>query len=404
MTTPTLSSRFLLMAVGVAFIFILPAATLLAQDGQMELRSTADYVYGQSINFRLSAANVGEVESITLFIRLGVSPDSFAVDVPIDPGQEIELSYSLDLTQTRLPPFGSITYWWELERTTGSPLRVPEQIVSYVDDRFSWRQLVATDEQGGGSVRIHWTGDDQSLGTQARDITFELLPELGQLIPIEQILPFDIYIYPSTADLGAALRLAGRDYQPGESYPDLGVVLLTVLNPETVDQELRAGLSLGLTDLLLYQELNQYAFNVPPWLRRGLAGAARGSSDAVRGDVLRSAIVDKTTIAVADLCAGMPVEDDLAIAQSESLVNHIIVTDNDAAVRDLVLAFAEGQDCPTALAQTLRLTPEQLETAWLRANSGNQSSQDVAEIVVWLVLVLAGFGLAGLLLIRPRHS
>lgn len=404
MTTPTFSFRRSLMIACVALGLLLAAPTLQAQDGQMELRSTADYIYGQSINFHLSAANVGEIEAITLFIRLGVSPDSFAVDVPIDPGQEIELSYALDLTQTRLPPFGSITYWWELERTTGSPLRVPEQIIGYVDDRFSWRQLVTTDEQGGGSVRIHWTGDDELLGEQARDITFELLPELGRLIPIEQILPFDIYIYPSTADLGAALRLAGRDYQPGQTYPDLGVVLLTVLNPQTTEEELRAGLSLGLTDLLLYQGLNQYAFNVPAWLRRGLAGVAQGSDDIVRSDVLRAAIADGGTIAVADLCAGMAVEDDLAIAQSESLVNHIIVTKDDAAVRDLVLAFAEGQDCATALAQTLQLTPQQLETAWLRANSGNQSSQDVAEIAVWLVLVLAGFGLAGLLLIRPRHS
>ena len=63
-----------------------------------------------------------------------------------------------------------------------------------------------------------------------------------------------------------------------------------------------------------------------------------------------------------------------------------------------------GSAIATALASTIRLTPQQLETAWLRANSGNQSSQDVAEIAVWLVLVLAGFGLAGLLLIRPRHS
>ncbi len=404
MITPTSSFRRSLMIACVALGLLLAAPTIQAQDGQMELRSTADYIYGQAINFHLSASNVGEIESITLYIRLGVSPDSFAVDVPLDPGPETELSYALDLTQTRLPPFGSITYWWELNRTTGSPLRVPEQIISYVDDRFSWRQLVTTDEQGGGSVRIHWTGDDELLGEQARDITFELLPELGRFVPIEQILPFDIYIYPSTADLGAALRLAGRDYQPGQTYPDLGVVLLTVLNPETADQELRDGLSLGLTDLLLYQGLNQYAFNVPSWLRRGVAGAAQGSGDSLRSDVLRAAIADGRTIAVADLCAGMPVEDDLAIAQSESLVNHIILMNDDAAVRDLVLAFADGQDCETALAQTLQLTPQQLETAWLRANSGNQSSRDVAEIGVWLVLVLAGFGLAGLLLIRPRHS
>src|SRR5690606_3992751 len=143
-----------------------------------------------------------------------------------------------------------------------------------------WRQLVVTDEQGGGSVRIHWTGDEESLGDQARNITFEMLPKIGRMAPLEEIVPFDVYIYPSTADLGAALRLAGRDYSPGMTYPDLGVVLVTVVNPETAEAELRQGLSRGLVDLLLYQGLNQYAYNLPPWLSHGIAGVVRGRRDA----------------------------------------------------------------------------------------------------------------------------
>jgi hypothetical protein len=252
-------------------------------------------------------------------------------------------------------------------------------------------------------VRVHWTGESETLGEQARDIVFEMLPEIGRLVPIEQVLPFDVYIYPSTSDLSATLRLAGRDYQPGQTYPDLGVVLLTVLNPETSNSELRSGLSQGLTDLVLYQSLNQYAFNVPAWLKRGMAGAVRGQSDVILQDVLRSAIKADTTIPVAELCGDTPIEDDLAAAQSESLLAFIIMTHGDAAVRDLVNAYAEGNDCTTAMRKAFQLTPEQLESAWLRANSGDRNSQAVAEIAIWLALVLAGFGLAGLLLLRPRH-
>lgn len=396
----SLHLRVLLVA---ACMMVFGVAAAYGQDEQTELRSTADYIYGQSMNFHLAAANIGEVEAATLFIRLGTSPDSFAVDIPVDPGDLLELSYALDLTQTRLPPFGSITYWWELSRMAGSPLRVPEQVISYVDDQFNWRQLVTTDEHGGGSVRVHWTGESETLGEQARDIVFEMLPEIGRLVPIEQVLPFDVYIYPSTSDLSATLRLAGRDYQPGQTYPDLGVVLLTVLNPETSDSELRSGLSEGLTDLVLYQSLNQYAFNVPPWLKRGVAGAVRGRSDVILQDVLRSAIKADTTIPVVDLCGDTSIKDDLGAAQSESLIDFIIMTHGDAAVRDLVTAYAEGNDCPAAMRNVFQMTPEQLETAWLRANSGDRNSQAVAEIAIWLILVLAGFGLAGLLLLRPRH-
>ncbi|HRN67342.1 MAG TPA: peptidase MA family metallohydrolase [Promineifilum sp.] len=403
MITPALRTLSFYAFLFAALFSPLWISPVLAQDEQIRIQSRADYIYGQSMNFHLLAENLGEIETATLFIRLGTSPDSFAVDIPVEVGKRIELSYELDLTQTRLPPFGSITYWWDLDRVGDSTIRVPEQIISYVDDQFSWRQLVTTDEQGGGSVRIHWTGENESLGELARNLTFGMLPEIGRFAPITQILPFDVYIYPSSADLSSALRLAGRDYQPGETFPDLGVVLLSVVNPETAESELRSGLSIGLTDLLLYQAMNQSAYNVPAWLRYGIAGIVRGRSDAVAEDSLISAIVAGETLPISELCSGTAIEDSLMIAQSESVVRHIIATDDENAVRDLVVAFAQGKDCPTALRSVIQLTPEQLESSWLRANSGNQSSRTAAEIGVWLVLVLAGFGLAGLLLLRPRR-
>lgn len=391
--------RALLVAALIPFLF---AMTVLAQDEQIQIQSTANYIYGQSMNFRLTA-NMEGAERATLFIRLGTSPDSFAVDVPLDSEDGVDVNYELDLTQTRLPPFSSITYWWELERATGSSVLIPEQVISYVDDQFTWRQLVTTDEEGGGSIRVHWTGDDALTGELARDLTLEMLPEIGRFVPIRQILPFDVYVYPSTSDLSSALRLAGREYQPGSTYPDLGVVLVTVVNPETAESELRSGLSLGLTNLLLYQSLNQYAYNVPPWLTHGIAGVVRGRRDVVAEDQLVSAIVSDQTIPLSELCSTPAIEEDLAAAQSESLVRHIIATDDDSAVRALVAAYAEGQDCPAALRGAVQLSPEQLEASWLRANSGNQVSRAAAEIGVWLGLVLAGFGLAGLLLLRPRR-
>jgi hypothetical protein len=370
----------------------------------MELRSTANYVYGQSMQFNLMATDAGEVKTVRLYFRLGASSDSFVVEVATDTGPAIDVSYTLDLTQTRLPPFSSITYWWQLDRETGEPVPVPEQVISYVDDQFTWRQISATDEQGGGSIRIHWTADNETLGQSARDIIFEMLPSIGRLIPLDRIVPFDVYIYPSTADLGAALRLAGRDYQPGLTYPDLGVVLATVVNPETGESELRRELSRGLVDLLLYQAFDQFTYNVPPWLARGLAGSVRGSRDAVLEETLRSAIEADTIIPVAELCDGMAMENDLAAAQSEALFDFIVATYGEDAARDLIMAFAGGDDCPAALRKTIRLSPQQLETGWLRVTGSDQGSRIVAEMVVWLIMVLAGFGLAGMLLFRPKRG
>jgi hypothetical protein len=391
------------------FIFtILSLSVLLAstaaQDDQMQLRSYADYIYGQSMRFNLDGANVGEIDSVTVFFRLGTSSESYFAEVPVKAEETFNASYTLDLTQVRLPPFGSVTYWWEINRAIGEPVRVPEQVVSYVDDQFTWRRLSAIDEEGGGSIRIHWTGDSETLGAQAQGIIFEMLPQIGRLIPLEQILPFDVYIYPSSADLGAALRLAGREYQPGQTFPDLGVLFAVVVNQETAESELRWELSRGLVDLTLFQALGQFVYNLPPWLARGLAGTVRDMRDVVLEDTLRSAIDSNTLIPVADLCNGMPVEDDLAIAQSEALFAFIVATYGDMAVRDLILAYAAGDDCTAAMRKAIHLTPQQLETGWLRATSSDQTDRLFAEIGVWLLLVLAGFGLAFLLLWLPRRG
>ncbi len=370
------------------------------QEGGI-VRSTGDYVYGQTMRFHLSASDIGPVQAITLYFRLGASADSFAVAIDVPSGPVIDVSYALDLTQMRLPPFIAVTYWWALERDEDT-LLVPEQIISYTDDQFNWSQLVETDEVGGGSVRVHWTGEGTAVGERARDLVFEMLPRLAPLLPVERVLPFDVYIYPSTADLGAALRLAGRGFQPGQTYPELGVVLATVVNPETADSELRPDLARGLVDLLLFQGLGQSAYRVPPWLTHGLAGAVRGAEDIAGDDALRAAISSGTTLSVDELCAGLPVAGDLAAAQSEALVRFIATNYGDDAVRELVAAFAAGDDCSTALGQVLQLSPAQLEAAWLRSLHSS-AGRSTAELAVWLGLAVAGFALAGLLLLRPRR-
>jgi hypothetical protein len=383
---------------GLSLVFI---SAVVAQVEQTELRSTAEYSYGQLMRFNLDARNVGDVDTVTLYFRLGTSSDSYAVEVPFAPGNEIEASYALDLTQTRLPPFGAITYWWELDRADDTPLRAPAQVLNYVDDQFNWRQIRVIDELGGGSVRIHWTGEDESLGDQARSIALEMLPDLGRLLPLDYILPFDIYIYPSTADLSAALRLAGREYEVGQSYPDLGVVLVTVVNPRTADIELRQELSHGLVDLMLYQAVGQFASRVPAWLTTGLSRVVEGQADPLLVNSLNAAVANGTTVPLPELCAISTIDSDLAVAQSEALVTFIVEAYGEKSMRDLILFFADGADCPSAFQTILNVSPEQMELAYLLSIKQSSDLASPMTIVLWIGLIGAGFGLAALLVLRP---
>lgn len=389
---------------GVALALLLVSRPLLAaQDEQTELVSSANYVYGQSMTFNLIARNMGNIEKATLYFRLGASPDSYAVEVPIATGSDVEASYSLDLTQTRLPPFGTITYWWVLDRTDGSTLRVPEQIVNYVDDQFNWRQLSEIDPQGGGSIRFYWTGDDEALGESARNITMELLPRLGDLIPLEMILPFDVYIYPSSADLSAALRLAGREYTPGQNYPDLNVLLVTVVNPQTAEAELRQGLARSLVDQLLYQSIGQYTSNLPPWLPTGLAGVVQDEWNGVAENSLRLALANNEPLPITDLCASTPVDGDLAVAESESLANFFLQVHGEDVLRQFLAGFDGGTDCPTVFQDVLGTRPEEFAGEWRQSwQPVDDQPRDMSSII-WFALVLAGFGLLTLLVLKPRR-
>ena len=374
-------------------------ADVRAQVETGELQSTADYVYGQTLNFNLHATDPDQLESAVLYFRLGNSPDSYSVDIPDVAG---DASFSLDLTQTRLPPYGTITYWWEIE-SGGSTLRVREQIIRYVDDQFNWRQLNITDDHAGGTITVYWTGDSETLGEQASNIILEMLPEIGGLIPLAHIIPFEVYIYPSTADLGAALKLAGRDHSPGQTHPDLGVALVTVVNPQTAESELRQGLSRSLVDLLLFQAFEQAAADLAPWISQGVAGVVRGERDVRLEDTLASALELEATIPFSVLCSEAPANQDLAAAQSAAMLRYIVDSYGEGAMRSIVASQANGESCAAALRQAVQLSPQQLEAAWLRAARSTEGSRDVAEISVWLILVLAGFGLGGLLLVRSAR-
>lgn len=388
----------------VLFGILLPAAS--AQDSETELRSEADYVYGQSLDFRLLARNLGPVEGVTLFFRPHAAIDSFAVEIPVDTAGQIDASYTLDLTQNRLPPFSTLSYWWELQRPDGDTLRVPEQEISYVDDQFSWQWSTRTDPTSGGSVSAYWTGNSADLGDRALDMVGGMLPEIGSLLPLQEVRPFNVFIYPSSADLASAMRLAGLDWQPGQSYPELGVALLTVVNDSTAAQELADGLSRELTSLLMHQALGDSAARVPQWIRAGLQLGALPVPESELEAAIAAAAADGRTIPFTTLCETFPNESDaipIAQAQSESMLRFIGTEFGPERAGQLITAFANGESCEAAVTTTLQLSPDELEMMWLRRGAEEATTPGAWLPVAVVLLLLAGLGLTALLVWRPRR-
>jgi hypothetical protein len=365
--------------------------------------SEASYIFGQSITFSLAAGEVEPVEvaELVLFFRSEAAVHTFTVELPLTAVSDRPLSHEIDLTSVRLPPFADVVYWWRVTLTDGTVVEVPPQTIAYADDQFAWQTLT----QGG--VTAHWVGTDLALGQLALDIVAESLPRLRQLLPVPEEVTFDLYLYPTSADLRAALRLTGMDWVGAHAHPELGVLLVTAVNIRTAPADLRQSIPHEMAHLFLYQATGPNYDQIPQWFNEGLATYMEHSLNPAYDLLLAEAVNGRSTIPLAELCHTFPDREEralLAYAQSVSVIRYIQARHGNQGVRELVSAFADGADCRSGVERALSLTLDELNRDWLRSlEPRSPLAQFWQESGLWLLLLLGGFMLTGLLLWLPRR-
>ncbi|MCZ7672096.1 MAG: peptidase MA family metallohydrolase [Chloroflexi bacterium] len=241
-------------------------------------------------------------------------------------------------------------------------------------------------------------------GQTALDIVAEVRPNLAALIPHLPAADLALYIYPSAADLRAALRLTGRDWVGAHAHPELGVLLVTAVNSRTAASDLRQSIPHELVHFYLYQLLGPAYDSLPMWFNEGLASLAEPTPHPNYGRLLAAAVADQTTIPFSQLCERFPADEEtavLAYAQSLSLLTFIQDRYGNAGVQNLIAAFATGGDCHSGVEQALGLTLVELEESWLQSQQIRSPwSQFFFDNGFWLLLLVGGFIIAGLLVIK----
>lgn len=361
------------------------------------LTSQAEVTFGQGITFSLTGPFSGTVEQVELFLVVGDSPTPITTVATIGPGEpgQLTASYNLYRALLELPPFAEVRFWWVITTVGGQTTQVPEASVTYRDDRFAWRTFAAED------VTVYWTGNDDKLGQAAWQIVQESRQTLDAVLPPTSVSPLNVYIYPSTGDLRAGLRLAGQDVVDGHTDPELDVLLVTAVNSLTAAAELRQSIPHALTHLRLHQP---EAVGVPPyWYEEGIALLASGP-DAAQDDRVATAVATNTALPLPQLCTNFPAEPDqarLALAQSVSLLRTIQAQFGDQALRQLGTLYLEGASCEDGLTQTLDMSLADLEVTWLDAQAPQPAWLTfLTENGLWLLLLLGSFGLLLLILRR----
>ena len=141
--------------------------------------SAAAYTFGQAMTFSLAGVSDADIQSLSLSFQAPEFDNTFVAEVPLPGGtaangQPVNVSHRVDLSQVRLAPFTTVTYWWSLQLADGRTITLPQQQIHYQDDQFAWRELAQD------NVQVHWTGDDLALGQLALDVVAQALPPHGR--------------------------------------------------------------------------------------------------------------------------------------------------------------------------------------------------------------------------------
>ena len=352
----------------VALLLLLPAP-LLAQEQPIEVLGTSvSFSFGQQATFSIEVTAPAEVGEIYLYLhnegedRVTVVPLQFTADTAV------QANLQRDLRQQPLPPFGLVTWWWEVRDDAGNSLTTPHQVFRYVDNRFDW-QTAST-----GPVHVHTVYNDPAYVQAALDISRASLGNIAQSLAVPLPEEVNVYLYPSQGDLRAALEMAGREWAGGQARPELGVVLVAIPYDDEYTARMEQYIPHELTHLLVYLCTGAAGYShVPAWLDEGLATANETRPDPGMDAILEQARATGHLIPLPELCAPFPPDPQVALlsyAQSGSLVRYIRARYGSAGIRSLLAAYADGAGCEGGTVGGLGITLERLDLAWRVRDGG----------------------------------
>jgi hypothetical protein len=321
----------------------------------------AAYTFADQMTFTATASSDAPITQATVFFQSGSQPPYARPADPFTPGTIVSLTATIDLTETKLIPFSTVSYWWEAIDQAGQKARSETQTIRYVDNRFAWQEFAS------GPARVHWYQGDSGFGSAAANVAAEALPGMVQQIGVEPPAPLDVYIYASLDDLQSAVELAGRDWLGGQARPELGVVLVAIAPGDTARLQTRRDIPHELTHLLTFVAATPNYEAVPRWLDEGLATLNEGEPNSTQVLAVQDTLAKNKLIPIESLCGAFPTDAAaalLAYGQSRYIVQQIINEYGSAGIQALLAAYRDGATCSGGVERALNITLPELELKW----------------------------------------
>jgi len=350
--------------------------------------ATVTWTFGQQAVFSIQATSSADITALYLYIQSAGNDRVEVTSVPVDPSPSVQATFTRDLRLFPFPPFGTVNWWWEVRDAAGHQLTTPPATFRYEDNRLNWFRRTA------GPATVYSTVDDPQYMQAALDIAAVSLERISRSLNAPVPEKVDIYLYPSLADLQAALRMAGRAWMGGQARPELGVILVAVPYDGGYMAQMEQEIPHELAHLLVYRLAGPEGYRyIPAWLNEGLATANETRPDPNLDSLLERARNEGRLIPLRNLCPPFstdPAEALLSYAESGSLVRYIRQQYGDSGIRALLQAYADGADCDGGVQRALHITLDQLERAWRADLSG------MGKWMVWIADNASGLALWGM--------
>jgi hypothetical protein len=310
-----------------------------AGGGPRVVSNTADFVFAESLTFRLQAASEAPIVDVTLRYTIG-GPSPVNRRVPtFVPGFTVSATEQEAVVRGEIPPASVIRWWWQVVDQDGRSVTTEPREMRYLDGHFEWQSREDPD------VRVWWYDRDRAFADDLAADARDAVARIERLVGAPAGRRIDVVVYKNQEDMRPALVPRGSTYE--ERLATLGARVapdILVLDAGTRPGDLSEVLAHELTHIVLHLRFARDDIDVATWLDEGLAMYNEGPLSDAEQAVLDQAIADDALISVRSLTS-FPGEADLvtlAYAESRELVAFLIDRYGEAELRRLVDAIATG--------------------------------------------------------------
>jgi Peptidase MA superfamily len=268
---------------------------------------------------------------------------------------------------TYIPPYTTITYFWELEDGRDSPadpadeVLTDEQTFQYLDTRFEW-QTISEDD-----VLLHYHDGSDDGVEELLAASDETIDYWSEIFGIEITFPVNIVVYSDADELRGALPINSSSFEEevitcgSQVAPD--IVLMA--NVECITPDVTDVLRHELTHLVVEEALRGPFGNIPLWLNEGAAVYSQTTPGSYEPEI--NAAIRRDELLTINQISSSPGDPQLVLifyGQSWSLVNYLISEYGEEKFGELFAQYREGSASNQAFEEVYGFDLIGLENEW----------------------------------------